>query len=260
MEPVTNPKLDPPIKASLQDQWKNDLISVLEGAKDSVHREKEGVHSLYAKEDSAKLFSSVNYYGRDYIIKKLVRKLLSNDKKFVISFSGTSVTAGHDNLFKESYPIVFGDLITKAYQDAGLEVVARNHGMGNNPPIPAFLCVGAQLGEDTDVASWEFGMMTAGQERYPLTELWIRNALSLPNQPAIMLLDAMEGARKPQDGKLPTDPRQGDPVPYARDFMGPNANLIDLYGKFGLHTQAQYQAVWSLDTKPEFNFNMLVKL
>jgi hypothetical protein len=81
-----------------------------------------------------------------------------------MSFAGTSVTAGHDNKFEESYPIVMGKVLKPAFDAAKVELVVRNHAMGNNPAIPSALCVGAQLGEDTDVAVWEFGMMV----RFPL--------------------------------------------------------------------------------------------
>lgn len=76
-----------------------------------------------------------------------------------MSFAGTSVTAGHDNLFEESYPMVFARALEPVFEAAGVELHVRNHAMGNNPAVPSAFCVGAQLGEDTDVAVWEFGMM-----------------------------------------------------------------------------------------------------
>ncbi len=57
------------------------------------------------------------------------------------------------------YPLVFGRVLDPVFDAANVEFEVRNHAMGNNPAIPAAFCVGAQLGEDTDVAVWEFGMM-----------------------------------------------------------------------------------------------------
>lgn len=90
--------------------------------------------------------------------RKLARAILT-EEPFVVSFAGTSVTAGHDNLFEESYPMVFARALEPVFEAAGVELTVRNHAMGNNPAIPSAFCVGAQLGEDTDVAVWEFGMM-----------------------------------------------------------------------------------------------------
>lgn len=95
---------------------------------------------------------------------------------------------------------------------AGINFKVRNHAMGNNPVLPAAFCLDSQLGSDIDVAVWEFGMMIGGWEQAAYVEQWLRNAISLPKQPAVMFLDPGEGARKPDnEGKLPTEPRTGSP-------------------------------------------------
>lgn len=179
----------------------------------------------------------------------------------MVSFAGTSVTAGHDNLFEESYPLVFGRALQPVFEAAGIDLVVRNHAMGNNPAIPSAFCVGAQLGEDTDVAVWEFGMMVGGPLMLPHIELWLRNALALPRRPALMFLDPGEGARKPDsEGKLPTEPRPGTPGDWSAGGFGQgDQDLLAYYEAFAPHAQAMYEAVWTLDHTERYNFQALVR-
>lgn len=186
------------------------------------------LRDLYGEEDADELFRSLHFIqSSSYIQNKMARAVMeahsnSNHSRFVVSFSGTSVTAGHDNYLNQSYPMVFQRVAQPAFRAAGVDLVVRNHAMGNNPAIPSSLCVGSQLGTDSDVVAWEFGMMVASDQRLSWIELWIRNAVSLPKQPAFMMVDPGEGARKPIDdkGTLPTDAREGEPHPYERDFGG----------------------------------------
>lgn len=176
-----------------------------------------------------------------------------------MSFAGTSVTAGHDNFFNQSYPVVFGRILQPVFEAAGVGLVVRNHAMGNNPAVPSAFCVGAQLGEDTDVAVWEFGMMVGGPLMLAHVELWLRNALALPKRPALLFLDPGEGARKPdKDGKLPTEPRLGTPGDCSNTFGVGDQSLLQHYEAFGPHVQAMYEAVWTLDHTERYNFNALV--
>jgi hypothetical protein len=70
------------------------------------------------------------------------------------------------------------------------------------------------------VAVWEFGMMVGGESKNSYVETWMRNALAQPKQPAIMLLDPGEGARKPDgQGVLPKEPRSGKPDDWSRSFF-----------------------------------------
>lgn len=95
---------------------------------------------------------------------------------------------------------------------AGINFKVRNHAMGNNPVLPASFCLNSQLGLDTDIAVWEFGMMIGRPDLAAYAELWMRNAISLPKQPVVMFLDPGGGARKADgEGKLPTEPRGGTP-------------------------------------------------
>jgi len=226
----------------------------LEAAAKVAAAEAERIANIFAPEDREDVLGSLVHYNEDYIIDKIGRALTGADgaKRFVVSVHGTSVTAGHDNLFEESYPIVFGKELQTAFAAAGVELVVRNMAMGNNPVVPSAFCVASQLGLDTDVAVWEFGMMVEGPQKMPMTEQWIRQAAMMPKRPAIMLVDPGEGARKEHEN--PSVPRTGRPHPY--DFCcagNPGRRLVEYYKAFGMHTQAMYQAVWARDHRPEPN-------
>lgn len=96
----------------------------------------------------------------------------------------------------------------------------------------------------------------------PHVELWLRNALALPRRPALMFLDPGEGARKPDgEGKLPTEPRAGEPSNWGAGAFGPGEhNLLTYYQQFGTHAQAMYEAVWTLDHTDKYNFQALVRV
>lgn len=170
----------------------------------ATHEAAKAIEQRYGQEDAEELFASMHFLNRDVVRGKILRAVL-RQSEFVVSFAGTSVTAGHDNFLNQSFPLVFHREANSSFAAAGVDLVVRNHAMGNNPAIPASFCLGSQLGSDTDVAVWEFGMMVGGDSRNGYVELWMRNAIALPKQPALMLLDPGEGARKPDgNGNLPT--------------------------------------------------------
>jgi hypothetical protein len=218
-------------------------------------------------EYASELFGSLRFWNRRYIKQKLIRALLGqngcpgkaqSDHDFIMSFAGTSVTAGHDNFFNQSYPIVLERLLLDSYTAAGLNLEVRNHAMGNNPAIPAAFCVRSQLGEDTDVAAWEFEMMVSGPLKNAYVEEWMRNALYLPKRPALLMLNGGEGAREPDsEGALPVDARTGSPPPFS--YGGDKGDLFEYYDAFGVHSQAMHEAVWKLDHLDKFNFHALVQ-
>jgi hypothetical protein len=83
-------------------------------------------------------------------------------------------------------------LMDSAFTAAGLDLVVRNHAMGGTPSVPYSFCLRNHLGADADVVAWEFFMIDTdiGSNRYHPKELFIRNALALPNHPPVNLVFA----------------------------------------------------------------------
>ena len=75
--------------------------------------------------------------------------------KFVISFLGTSVTAGHDVKFDVSVSELTRQNMKPAFDIAGIEFEVINGAMGNNPCMPYDICVKAFAGLDADIIQWE---------------------------------------------------------------------------------------------------------
>ena len=58
----------------------------------------------------------------------------SDQRTFTVVFGGTSVTAGHDNLYNQSYPFAFERMVKCAFEAAGLTLVVRP--CGSSSPLP----------------------------------------------------------------------------------------------------------------------------
>ena len=96
-------------------------------------------------------------YGRmrDRLQLRALSALLGKSESFVIAFTGSSVTAGHDSPFRASYPVLVESAMEPAFRSLGISLTVRNAAMGNNPCMPYDACVGTFAGEDADVISWE---------------------------------------------------------------------------------------------------------
>jgi hypothetical protein len=76
--------------------------------------------------------------------------------EYILGFTGSSVTAGHDNYFSESFPFVMERRIAPLFaRILNVTVVTRNHALGNNPCYPYDACVSTHIGDDVDFLAWE---------------------------------------------------------------------------------------------------------
>jgi len=159
------------------------LQSEIKHVRDSIENEFPGILASQEKLEE-KNREAIFLDGEEIkLIEKLVRIILDAEP-LTISFGGMSDVAGHGNFFEDSYPIVFHEMMKPVFTAAGLEnFVVRNQAMGGIPSYPHSLCMGTMLGDDADIVVWDFRMV----ERDPfLSELFLRQALMLPRQPAVM--------------------------------------------------------------------------
>eukprot|EP00428_Durinskia_dybowskii_P085305 CAMPEP_0170431214 /NCGR_PEP_ID=MMETSP0117_2-20130122/41279_1 /TAXON_ID=400756 /ORGANISM="Durinskia baltica, Strain CSIRO CS-38" /LENGTH=599 /DNA_ID=CAMNT_0010690749 /DNA_START=31 /DNA_END=1830 /DNA_ORIENTATION=- len=115
----------------------------------------------------------------------------SSKTKFVISFTGSSVTAGHDSHFNASTPVQTGLIMQPAFEALGIELDSRNVALGNNPCTPYDACVKFFVGEDADIVHWEQTYFCA--DRRPVIEQFIRQALVMKSQPIVVFSDSHSG-------------------------------------------------------------------
>lgn len=66
-----------------------------------------------------------------------------------------STTAGHDDLYEQSYPIVLNGTMGRLMAAAGVKYEAVNVAMGNTRVAPYSLCVDAHAGLEADIISWD---------------------------------------------------------------------------------------------------------
>ena len=91
----------------------------------------------------------------DILKMKLAVKMLTPGSKFLMIFSGSSVTAGHDNYYAQSYPYIFKSRMEDIFKSAGIELVVRDIAQGANNCSPYVLCYESMGGSDPDFLNWE---------------------------------------------------------------------------------------------------------
>jgi hypothetical protein len=119
--------------------------------------------------DVAKVFAQgVGFQSdeaRARLVDKVALELLAekpSERRFVVGVMGTSVTAGHDNWFNESWAQVLGAWLAPTFAAAGVSVEVRNHAIGGNRYETSAYCARATVGEDVDAFFFEFNMIFHG--------------------------------------------------------------------------------------------------
>lgn len=86
---------------------------------------------------------------------KTATKFVNRKSTFKFIFGGSSVTAGHDNYFNQSYPIIFEDRVGKVFKSLGINLEVHNIAHGTNKCRPSDLCYEAMGGDNPDWVGWE---------------------------------------------------------------------------------------------------------
>lgn len=187
-------------------------------------------HTLFSQ---GMMFADEGKVVEDKILNAIVQQ-----GGFVAAFTGTSVTAGHDNFYEQSYPIVLNATMSKLFAAAGVRYEATNVAMGNTRPFPYSFCVDAHVGLDADIISWEMAMMVADNACGPAAlaiEAFIRSATVLPRRPAVLILEAT-----PDNSYCPPE-KFARIVKHNFNFIGncsqdqSKQGLMSAYRHFGLH-------------------------
>jgi hypothetical protein len=98
-----------------------------------------------------------------------------------------SATAGHGNMWRESYTAVMERAVKDVFATVGLRFIGRNHAMGATSSAPEIaMCVQEIFGTDIDVLSWDTGMMD-GKYYAGMSHYFLRAAV-LPSRPALVAL------------------------------------------------------------------------
>jgi len=82
-------------------------------------------------------------------------KILSNADSFLMIFGGSSVTAGHDNQYNQSYPEIIGKRMRPIFSALGIKLTVHNIAQGANNCFPSNLCYEPMGGYNPDIVGWE---------------------------------------------------------------------------------------------------------
>jgi hypothetical protein len=91
----------------------------------------------------------------DVVKYKVALKTLTGNKRFLMIFGGSSVTAGHDNYYNQSYPAIVRKRLHSIFQKLGIELQVHNIAEGANNCAPYILCYEAMGGLNPDFIGWE---------------------------------------------------------------------------------------------------------
>jgi len=107
---------------------------------------------------------------------------------YVWATGGHSASAGHGNLYNESYTAYFGVDTKMVFEAIGIHFEARNHAMGaTGSGLEMSMCWEQVFGSDVDFFSWDYGMVDI--TKLPgLMHYGYRGGLS-PGRPAMIGFD-----------------------------------------------------------------------
>jgi len=108
-------------------------------------------------------------------------------EKYVWATGGHSASAGHGNLFNETYTAYMERDLKDVFASIGIDFEARNYAMGGTASATIIsMCWKEVFGTDVDFFSWDYGM-TDGGDVSSLLHYTYRGALS-ESRPAMMLI------------------------------------------------------------------------
>ena len=92
------------------------------------------------------------------VAKKFVGNLLNKQKQetqFLMIFGGSSVAAGHDNYYNQSFPFVCERRMKTVFDFLQIPLLVHNIAHGQNQCRPSNLCYNAMGGDNADWLGWE---------------------------------------------------------------------------------------------------------
>lgn len=116
--------------------------------------------------------------------KILSKALLDTPVNWIVSFTGSSVTAGRDSPVNKSVVAVSGQIMQPVFAEVGITFRSIQNAMEANPCMPYDLCVQAFAGQEADMVHWEQSY-NCGEDSV-MAETFIRQAMNLKSKPIIL--------------------------------------------------------------------------
>lgn len=99
--------------------------------------------------------NNIGSFQWDILKYKFAKKILEKDSSFLMIFGGSSVTAGHDNYYNQSYPSIVRKRMKPLFNSLGIKLIVHNIAQGANNCIPYSFCYESMGGTDPDFVGWE---------------------------------------------------------------------------------------------------------
>eukprot|EP01035_Chromulina_nebulosa_P021157 gene21157-27412_t len=106
----------------------------------------------------AQFFRTANNFASyqwDKVKYKFMKKMLQGNQTFLMIFGGSSVTAGHDNYFNQSFPMIVLKRMKPILKALGIKMKVHNIAQGANNCIPYSFCYESMGGINPDFVGWE---------------------------------------------------------------------------------------------------------
>eukprot|EP00602_Paraphysomonas_sp_CaronLab_P001648 CAMPEP_0185032004 /NCGR_PEP_ID=MMETSP1103-20130426/19815_1 /TAXON_ID=36769 /ORGANISM="Paraphysomonas bandaiensis, Strain Caron Lab Isolate" /LENGTH=486 /DNA_ID=CAMNT_0027567733 /DNA_START=228 /DNA_END=1688 /DNA_ORIENTATION=- len=140
------------------------------------------------------------------------RKILTSNAQFKMIFGGSSVTAGHDNAYNDSYPLVVERRLGPVLDKVGVHLEVVNIAQGANDCMPSDLCYDTMGGFHADFYSWEQSFNCGREPQY----IEVVARLAATNRAAFYV--ASSGGMVPKEC-----PPSTDSVPYSSEAWTPSS-------------------------------------
>jgi hypothetical protein len=127
----------------------------------------------------------------DLLKQKFAQRILSAFRRgpqlFIVSFMGSGVTAGYDNIQMDVFTNIVQDIMQPVMSTLNIRFESRNVAIASNPSLPYAMCSPTFAGNDVDILNWEFTYDCGYPECGFIMEQFLRQSLLIPSHPVVAL-------------------------------------------------------------------------
>lgn len=113
--------------------------------------------------------------------------LIHGPQIFTVSFMGSGVTAGYDNLQMDVFTNIVESIMFPVLATLSIQFETHNVALASNPSVPYAMCSPTFAGKDVDIIYWEFTYDCGYPECGFIMEQYLRQSLFIPSNPVIAL-------------------------------------------------------------------------
>jgi len=114
-------------------------------------------YEMHNEQVSVYFFTAWNFGNDAFNVYKyrFARKIMEGNAKYIMTFGGSSVTAGHDGKLSSSFPMIAEKRLRPIMEALGVEFIVDNIAQATNNCIPYGLCYESMGLINPDFVGWE---------------------------------------------------------------------------------------------------------